>query len=185
MINGLATYFTAGRGVYPVGTAHEVLKRTLLGIPIPVLCFAASVAVGQFVLTRTVFGRTLVLVGSSSRAAVAAGVAVPATVTLAYASAGLFAALSAVLMAARYGSGEMEFGAGLDYSAVSAVLVGGTAIQGGRGSVLQTLAGALVIAVIESLLLVRGFSTQMQVLATGLLVLGVILLQTPGKGSTR
>lgn len=184
LINGLATLFTSGRGVYPEGTAHELLKQGFGGVPLPVWCFLGCVLVGQALLLFTRFGQTLYMVGSNRRAALAAGVNAPRAVTLAYALAGLFTALSAVLMAARYGSGEMEFGVGMDYSAISAVLVGGTAIQGGSGSVLRTLAGALVIAVVEALLLLNGFSTQAQVLATGLIVLLVILLQAPPKGST-
>jgi ribose/xylose/arabinose/galactoside ABC-type transport system permease subunit len=183
LINGLATLFTAGRGVYPEGTAHEWLKQVVGGVPLPVWCFFGCVAVGQALLRFTRFGQTLYMVGSNRRAALAAGVDAPQAVTGAYALAGLFTAFSAILMAARYGSGEMEFGSGIDYSAISAVLVGGTAIQGGRGSVLRTLAGALVIAVVEALLLLNGFSTQAQVLATGLIVLFVILLQSPPKGT--
>ncbi len=74
--------------------------------------------------------------------------------------AGLCTACSAVLMAARYASGDMEHGIGYDYQAISAVLVGGTAIGGGEGSALRTLAGAFIIAIVEGLLLLNGFSTQ-------------------------
>jgi ribose/xylose/arabinose/galactoside ABC-type transport system permease subunit len=95
--------------------------------------------------------------------------------------AGLCTALSAVLMAARYSSGDMEHGIGYDYHAISAVLVGGTAIQGGEGSALRTLAGTVIISVIQVLLLLWGFSTQMQYLIVGLIVLGVIMLHTLGE----
>lgn len=183
LIGGLVTLLTSGRGVYPESTDHEVLKRMVWGVPLPVLCFAACVAAGQLLLRTTRFGPSLMMVGSNRRAAIAAGIDAPRTVTAAYALAGLFTACSAVLMAARYGSGEMEFGAAMDYHAISAVLVGGTAIQGGHGSVLRTLAGALVIAAVEALLLLNGFSTPAQYLASGLIVLFVILLQAPPKGT--
>ena len=75
---------------------------------------------------------------------------------------------SGVLLAARYGSGDMELGAGYDYTAIAAVLVGGTSIQGGSGSVVRTLIGVTVIAIIEVVLLLRGFSQQLQYLITGL-----------------
>ena len=84
-------------------------------------------------------------------------------------------------LAARYGSGDMELGAGYDYSAIAAVLVGGTSIQGGSGSVLRTLVGVTVIAVIEVVLLLRGFSEQLQYLITGVIVLAVIMLHTVGE----
>jgi ribose/xylose/arabinose/galactoside ABC-type transport system permease subunit len=95
--------------------------------------------------------------------------------------AGACAAVSGVLLAARYGSGDMELGTGYDYTAIAAVLVGGTAIQGGSGSVVRTLIGVTVIAVIEVVLLLRGFSQQLQYLITGLIVLAVIMLHTIGE----
>ena len=87
----------------------------------------------------------------------------------------------AILLAARYGSGDMELGLGYDYTAIAAVLVGGTAIQGGSGSVVRTLIGVTVIAVIATVLLLRGFSQQWQYLITGLIVLAVIMLHTIGE----
>jgi ribose/xylose/arabinose/galactoside ABC-type transport system permease subunit len=75
----------------------------------------------------------------------------------------------------------MELGAGYDYIAIAAVLVGGTSIQGGSGSVLRTLVGVTVIAIIEVVLLLRGFSQQLQYLITGVIVLLVIMLHTIGE----
>ena len=94
--------------------------------------------------------------------------------------AGACSAVSGVLLAARYGSGDMEIAAGYEYSAIAAVLVGGTAIAGGSGSTLRTLVGVLVISIIEVVLLLRGFSEQLQLLITGLIVLCVIMLHTLG-----
>jgi len=75
----------------------------------------------------------------------------------------------------------MEIGAGYDYAAIAAVLVGGTSIQGGSGSVLRTMIGVTVIAIIEVVLLLRGFSQQLQYLITGIIVLAVIMLHTVGE----
>jgi ribose/xylose/arabinose/galactoside ABC-type transport system permease subunit len=80
-------------------------------------------------------------------------------------------------VAARYSSGELQHGIGYDYQAISAVLVGGTAIQGGHGSVLRTLLGAFLVTVFQGLLLLRGYSTEMQHLLIGVVVLAVITLQ--------
>ena len=118
------------------------------------------------------------MVGSNWRAALAAGLE-PARVVLgAYVVAGLCTALAGILMAARYSSGDLEIGLGFDYSAISAVLVGGTAISGGEGSAIRSLIGAFIIAVCQVLLLLHGFSTQIQYLAIGLIVLFVIQQQT-------
>jgi ribose/xylose/arabinose/galactoside ABC-type transport system permease subunit len=90
----------------------------------------------------------------------------------------LCTALAGILMAARYSSGDLELGLGYDYSAISAVLVGGTAVGGGEGSAIRSLVGAFIIAVCQVLLLLHGYSTQIQYLAIGVIVLLVIMLQT-------
>jgi ribose transport system permease protein len=178
LITGCATLITQGRGVYPEGDVAAVLKGRIFGIPMPLAGFIVTVVVAQIVLSYTRFGRQLYMVGSSWRASVAAGLA-PALIVLgAYIAAGLSTALAGILMAARYSSGDLELGLGYDYSAISAVLVGGTAISGGEGSAVRSMVGAFIIAVCQVLLLLNGFSTQAQYLAIGVIVLVVIMLQT-------
>ena len=181
LIYGFVTFFTGGRGIYPQGDEANVLKGRIGPVPLPLAAFLLCVAIGQLILSFTRFGRNLIMVGSNARAARAAGIVIWRTVTGAYVWAGLFTAVSAVLMAARYASGDMEHGIGYDYHAISAVLVGGTAIQGGDGSALRTLLGTVIISVIQGLLLLWGFSTQMQYLIVGVIVLGVIMLHTLGE----
>jgi ribose/xylose/arabinose/galactoside ABC-type transport system permease subunit len=153
LITGLATWITGGLGVYPEGDEAEGLRGAIGPVPIPLIALVGMVVLAQFVLSRTSFGRGLIMVGSNRRAA-------------------------EVLMAARYGSGDLELGIGYDYSAISALLVGGTAIQGGQGSAVRTMFGAFGIATVEALLVLWGFSTQAQYLAIGVIVLAVVMLQT-------
>jgi ribose/xylose/arabinose/galactoside ABC-type transport system permease subunit len=178
LIAGSATLITQGQGIYPQGDAAAILKGRVLGVPMPLAAFILTVIAAQVVLSFTRFGRQLYMVGSNWRAALAAGLE-PARVVLgAYVAAGLCTALAGILMAARYSSGDLELGLGYDYSAISAVLVGGTAISGGEGSAIRTLIGAFIIAICQVLLLLHGFSPQIQYLAIGVIVLFVIMLQT-------
>ena len=181
LLLGAAAFATGGHRIYPGGAGLEIFKGRFAGIPIDAWCFFATVATGQFILSWTRIGRTMTMVGSNMRAAAAAGIATTSAVTIAYVIAGACAAISGVLLAARYGSGDMEVGAGLDYTAIAAVLVGGTGIAGGSGSTVRTLAGIVVIGVIQVVLLLRGFSEQLQYLITGLLVLCVVMLHTLGE----
>lgn len=180
LILGMVTFTTGGRGIYPEGSEADVLKGNFGPLPKSLAAFLLTVLVGQFILSCTRFGRNIYMVGSNLRAAEAAGIETWKTVTGAYVVAGLCTAFSAVLMAARYASGDMEHGLGYDYQAISAVLVGGTFIGGGSGSALRTLVGAFVIAVVQGLLVLNGFSTEWQYLTIGLIVLGVMMLQTLG-----
>lgn len=181
LLLGAAAFATGGHRIYPSSAGLEIFKGRFAGIPIDAWCFFATVVAGQFILSWTRIGRLMTMVGSNIRAATAAGVPTTATVTAAYVIAGACAAISGILLAARYGSGDMEVGAGYDYSAIAAVLVGGTGIAGGSGSTVRTLVGVILIAVIEVVLLLRGFSEQLQYLITGLLVLCVIILHTLGE----
>jgi ribose/xylose/arabinose/galactoside ABC-type transport system permease subunit len=183
LIYGVVTFLTGGRGIYPEGSEADVLKGNIGPMPKPLAAFLLTVVAGQFLLSFTRFGRNVYMVGSNVRAAEAAGIETWHTVTGAYVIAGLCTACSAALMAARYASGDMEHGIGYDYQAISAVLVGGAAIGGGEGSALRTLAGAFIIALVEGLLLLNGFSTQLQYLTIGVIVLGVIMLHTLGEAS--
>ena len=181
LLIGGAALATGGQRIYPGGEGLQMFKGRTAGIPVEALYFFATVVIGQLVLSWTRIGREMVMVGSNLRAAIAAGVDTAKTITVAYILAGACSAVSGVLLAARYGSGDMELGAGYDYTAIAAVLVGGTAIQGGSGSVVRTLVGVTVIAIIEVVLLLRGFSQQLQYLITGLIVLAVIILHKIGE----
>jgi ribose/xylose/arabinose/galactoside ABC-type transport system permease subunit len=181
LLIGGAELATGGQRIYPGGSGLQVFKGRIAGIPVEALYFFATVLIGQFILSWTRIGRVMAMVGSNARAATAAGISTGAAVTVAYVLAGACSAMAGVLLAARYGSGDMELGAGYDYTAIAAVLVGGTAIQGGSGSVTRTLIGVTVIATIEVVLLLRGFSQQLQYLLTGLIVLSVIMLHTIGE----
>ena len=180
LLLGAAAFVTGGHRIYPGGAGLEIFKARVAGIPVNAWCFFITVAAGQFILSWTRIGRLMAMVGSNVRAATAAGISTTAAVTVAYIIAGACAAISGILLAARYGSGDMEVGAGYDYTAIAAVLVGGTGIAGGTGSTVRTLIGVFVIAVIEVVLLLRGYSEQLQYLITGLIVLCVIMLHTLG-----
>lgn len=181
LLIGGAAFATGGQRIYPGGEGLQVFKGRLFGIPVEAIYFFATVIVGQLILSWTRIGREMTMVGSNPRAANAAGIDTASAITVAYLLAGACSAVSGVLLAARYGSGDMELGTGYDYTAIAAVLVGGTAIQGGSGSVFRTFIGVTVIAIIEVVLLLRGFSQQLQYLITGVIVLVVIMLHTIGE----
>jgi len=181
LLLGGAAVATGGHRINPGGEGLQMFKGRIAGIPVEAICFFATVIVGQFVLSWTRIGRLMAMVGSNIRAATAIGIDTTSVIAIAYVIAGACAAVSGVLLAARYGSGDMELGAGYDYTAIAAVLVGGTGIQGGTGSALRTLIGVTVIAIIEVVLLLRGFTEQLQYLITGIIVLGVIMIHTLGE----
>jgi ribose/xylose/arabinose/galactoside ABC-type transport system permease subunit len=177
LINGLAEMVTANQTIYVESSVLDPFKGRLLGIPVAGIAFLACVIIGQMVLRYTQFAQRVMMLGSNARAATAAGVETWRVTTWVYALAGVFSGISGILMAARYGAGTIEMGQGYDYSAIAGVLVGGTAIAGGQGSVTRSLIGVLVMAIITVVLLLRDFETHYQYLLTGIIVLVAILVQ--------
>ena len=181
LILGIAQLVTGGSSLYArTGGPQEILKGRIAGIPIEFILFVATALIGHALLGFTRFGRNLYMIGNSERAAEAAGIRIWRSITGAYVVAGLAAAVPGIMLGARYGLANMEYGVGYDYDAIAAVLVGGTAIHGGEGNVLRTFLGVVAIAVVQVVVLLYGFRQEWQYLITGLIVLGVIMLHTVG-----
>src|SRR5205823_7311692 len=112
----------------------------------------------------------------NKRAARAAAISVAAVATGAFALAGACTGVAGVLIGATNQNASLFIESTYTFDAIAAVLVGGTAVTGGRGSAARTLFGAIVIATISSLLLLRGYSTGIQIFVKGLIVLIVVIL---------
>ncbi len=177
LIYGAFTWLTGNKSVNADANAgHSLLKTAIGGVPIEFLIFITAIALGQIVLSYTVFGRNLLLIGSGLPAAEAVGLPITSIVFGAYCCAGFLSALSGILLAIRYNQANMSFAIHYDYDAIAAVLVGGTPIQGGDGSMIRTLVGVAAISIIQVVLLLYGFEEQWRYFATGLIVLLVIIL---------
>lgn len=183
LIYGITQAFAESGTIYAdPGIFPASVKGKVGGVPIEFIMFVLSALIAQFILSFTRFGRNLFMVGSSFRAAEAVGVNTWRTITGAYLWAGFFTSLAGIMLAVRYDAANMDYGVAYDYDAIAAVLVGGTAIGGGHGSAVRTFAGAMVIAAVQVMLLLRGLRQEWQYLAAGLIVLGVIILQARGSG---
>ncbi len=177
LIYGAFTWLTGNESVNADANAgHGVFKGVVGGIPIEFLIFITAVATGQIVLSYTVFGRNLLLIGSGLPAAEAVGLPITPVVFGAYFCAGVLSALAGILLAIRYNQANMSFAVHYDYDAIAAVLVGGTPIQGGDGSMVRTLIGVGAISIIQVVLLLYGLEEEWRYFVTGLIVLLVIIL---------
>ncbi|MEV0248992.1 ABC transporter permease [Nocardia sp. NPDC050712] len=175
-IAGLAVGISGGESVDPSGTGYDLLNATPAGVPLCVFVLVALALLVEWVLRRSAFGRTLYLVGENRPAARAAGLPVGPTTTVAWLVAGALFAVTAAFTASFNTAANVNLGGTLTFDAIAAVLAGGTPISGGRGSALHTLAGAVLISAVSDILLLRGYSTGVQVLVKGLIVLAVVVL---------
>jgi ribose/xylose/arabinose/galactoside ABC-type transport system permease subunit len=187
LLSGVTTKASGGAIVQPTGGGWSTLNSTPLGVPLGVYVMVALALVYQFVLKRTVFGRRVILIGENRDAARAAGMRIPRITALAFAIAGASFALGGAFLGAFNKGASSQLEGTTTFDVIAAVLVGGTLIAGGRGSALRTLAGAIVIATISDLLLLRGFNTGAQILLKGLLVVLVVIATfvASGRGGSR
>jgi ribose transport system permease protein len=156
-----------------------------LGIPTETWCFVIISVIGAVLLKWTAWGRRLTLCGANRKAAVAAGLRVPALITLAFVASAVAAALAGVLNAAQFGIANAEQLTGLDIGAIAAVLVGGTAIQGGEGSIGRTVVGTLFVALLQNILQIRGYAYGVQLACEGAAVVLTVCAYTYMRRRTR
>lgn len=182
----IATMLTGGSSVraQPDLTSYKFLADTLFGIPVAVYLLALVAIVLHLLLSRTPWGKNLYFQGQSAPAAYAAGVPVVLTTVIAFAIAGACTAIAGIVQAAGTQSATITDLGSLTFDAVAATVVGGTAIAGGRGSILRTIVGVLVIATVSDLLLLRGYSAGIRLLVTGVLVV-VFVIATSSKEKAR
>lgn len=175
-IAGAATGISGGSSVAPTGGGYDRLNATPGGLPLSVYVLILLTLAVEWTLRCTSFGRSLYLIGENRRAARAAGLLVGRTTTVAWLGAGALFAVTAVFTAAFNTAANVGLGGTLTFDAIAAVLAGGTPIAGGQGSAVRTLAGAVLIAAVSDILLLRGYSTGVQVMVKGLIVLLVVVL---------
>jgi simple sugar transport system permease protein len=132
-------------------------------------------AVFAFVTRKTAFGRSVYAIGGNANAAYLSGIKVTRIRVLLFAIAGLLAAVTAVMLTARLGSGNADSADGLEFDVIAAVVVGGTALSGGRGSVIGTLLGVLVITLIGNGLVLLGINPFFQQVVRGVIIVAAVL----------
>lgn len=150
------------------------------GTPVAVIFFVAVTMVMTWISSKTVLGRQTLLSGANRRTAEISGISISRVTIWAFAIAGFGAALAGILTASEIGTANTTFFGTMTFDVVAAILVGGTAIQGGHGSPFRSAYGALFIAVINSAMLLHQFSGGAQQALEGGLVLAIIIfLQSP------
>ncbi|MFI6908247.1 ABC transporter permease [Nonomuraea sp. NPDC050394] len=145
----------------------------LWGVPNIVLLAGALYLAGVMILRRTVYGRSLFAVGSNPDAARLAGVPVDRVTIIAYGLCGLFAALAGILTVGQLGSAQPT-GSATELTSITAVLLGGTGLFGGYGSITRTLFGVVYLGVLENLLSIAGVSSFWQGTASGFVLIAAV-----------
>jgi ribose transport system permease protein len=147
---GIALHITEAGDRHAGGAIQAVARGSIVGIGLPVLIAVLLVVGGEFALRKTVFGRHIIAMGGSRRSAVENGIPVNRLQIVVYALSGLCAGIAAVVIAGRIGTVQTSLGSGFEFTVITAVIVGGTSLLGGRGTVVGSALGALLLAVIDN-----------------------------------
>ena len=172
--------YMADAGEFRSGSSlfGDLGSASILGVPFPALSLLILAAVLSFALKRTRYGRYVRAVGSNARVARYSAIDVERTRLLTYTVNGLMVGISAVLIAMRFNSvGSSTLGVNYEMDAIAAVIIGGTAMSGGRGSVWGTVVGAITLGVINNMLNMVGLSPYLQGAVKGLVIIGAVFVQ--------
>jgi ribose transport system permease protein len=146
-------------------------------IAVVTIIMLVAMACSGFLLARTPWGRQIFAVGGNEEAARFAGIPVGTTKVMAYGLSGFFCAVAGICQAAQELQGDPEAGSTYELSAIAMVVIGGTSLQGGRGSIWLTLLGVLIIGYLEKILSINAVGEEMRLMLTGGIILGAVLLQ--------
>jgi simple sugar transport system permease protein len=180
ILRGVALWLTEGYSIpVPQLPGFYALGRgSVAGLPIPALLGVAVVVLGVVTLNTTKYGRQVVAVGSNPEAARRVGMPARWTIASVYGLTGVASALAGLLIAARLGSGSSNAAVGFELQVIAAVVLGGTSLMGGHGTILGTVLGALTIAVIGNGLILMHISPFFTQIVTGAIILVAIWLNT-------
>jgi simple sugar transport system permease protein len=179
-LRGIALLLTQGFSI-PIaseGWFTQIGRGWFFGIPMPAFIALLVVAIGAIVLSQTRYGRQVIAVGANAEAARRVGMPAQRVIASVYVLTGMGAALAGIIIAARLSSGSSNAAVGFELDVIAAVVLGGTSLIGGRGTILGTTLGALTIAVIGNGLILAHISPFFTQIVTGAIILIAIWLNT-------
>ncbi len=176
MARGGAHFVTHSQTQYIGSRVGWISETSILGLSLPFLFALLVVIAAQLVLTRTIFGRYLVAIGTNEEAVRLSGIDPrPIKVTV-FLLSGLLVALGAIVDTSRFQSANPNAGSGYELQAIAAVVIGGTSLMGGRGSVVSSFFGVLIIAVLNSGLAAIGARDETKRLVTGAVIVAAVIV---------
>jgi ribose transport system permease protein len=176
---GMTLVYTKG---YPLVVSSESYRfigsGRVFGIPVPIIIMFIVFGLMYWMLKHTSFGRYIYAIGGNEETAVLAGINVKFIKVAVFGIAGLLSALSAIIYTSRLMSAQPTAGTGIELDAIAAVIIGGTSLAGGKGGVIGTLIGALIMGVLDNVLNLMNVSPFYQSIAKGLVILVAVLVDS-------
>lgn len=179
VFRGLTLVYTNGNPITGLGDsmAFQLFGRGyFLGIPVPAITMIIAFAILWVILHKTAFGRKTYAIGGNEKAAIVSGIKVARVKILIYSLTGALAALAGAILTSRLNSAQPTAGTSYELDAIAAVVLGGTSLSGGRGRIVGTLIGALIIATLNNGLNLLGVSSFYQMVVKGVVIVIAVLI---------
>ncbi len=162
-----------------VPSVFKVIGRAEVGsfFTLPTIIMIVVVLIFVFVEMRTVFGQRIFFIGANKKAAELSGIKVGKHISTLFVVSGVLSGFAGIMLASKLGAGDCKVGAGYEFDAVVAIILGGTSIAGGSGTVLGTVIGVFIIGILSNALNLFGAGTEWQAIVKGLAIVGAILFQ--------
>lgn len=182
ILRGLAYIVTGGNSVVWRNEQFTMIGTGYIGvIPIPVLIMVIVIIFGVVLTTKTRFGRYIYAVGGNIEASRWSGIAVTKVKILVYVIMGILTSIAGLIITARLGSGQPSAGTSFEMDCITAAVVGGTSMSGGRGKILGTVVGVLLLTVLTNGMTLVGMNTYWQQVLKGVIIVVSVLVDTRGK----
>lgn len=179
---GLTMLYTKGHPISNLGTDFAFIGAGIVfGIPVPVWIAAVVVLIAVFITQKTKLGRYIYAIGGNEQAAKLSGINIKKVKLTVYAMAGALAALGGVIVTARLDSAQPNAGISYELDAIAAVVIGGTSLSGGKGSVWGTVMGAIIIGVLNNGLVLLNVSPFWQQVVKGSVILLAVVIDKMGE----
>ena len=177
LVRGIVLAITKGKSFYTIDPSFTgIVRSKILGVPTLIVLFVVIIVITFFALNRARYGRYVYAVGSNEEAARLSGIRTHRVKVSTYVIAGMLSGLAGVMLTARLSAAEPSAADGWSLDAVSAVIIGGTSMRGGRGGILNTLLGIFIIAVLNNGMTLLGVPTNFNQLVKGTLMVVAVLL---------
>jgi ribose transport system permease protein len=173
---GAAYLVTSSQTIYIGAPIERISEIGLFGLTLPFLLAFVTVIAGQFFLSYHVKGRHILAIGSNENTARLVGINIRSVKIMVFTLTGFLVALASIIQCSRLSAADPNAGAGFELTAIAAVVIGGTSLTGGRGSVIRSFFGVLIIAVLGAGLAQAGAQEPLKRLITGMVIVVAVIL---------
>jgi len=181
-VRGLATILAGGNNIPIMDPAYNwVGQASVAGVQIPIWMCLIFIALGDFLLRKSRYFRQNYYIGGNENAAVLSGIPVTRIKILNYVLSGALAAVAGILLSARLGNGSLTAGLNMEFKAITGAIIGGCALSGGKGTVLGSFFGAMLMASIDSAINIMPVDSYWQEFVTGFVLIVAIIVDSIGK----